>query len=99
MAAADSYIKANHWTEEGYRARLAKQEFESTLRAALAAARVQGLEEAAEIRRIGSMMANICFNLGQHEQMTLDASARRSMRQLQREWDAALRALIERSNT
>jgi hypothetical protein len=53
-------------------------------------------EEVEPIRHLGALMSNICFNLGQDthpESSGLRPETRQQMRDLQRQWDAAVSAL------
>lgn len=54
-----------------------------------------------EVLRVGAQMSNICFNLGQHydrppfgkygEKHTLEQTTMKTMYDLQKQWDAAVR--------
>lgn len=58
-----------------------------------AASRILWMEERLyKVTRIGQMMSNVCFNLGQEAGPPLEIGARKSMKGLQVEWDSAIRA-------
>ena len=51
-------------------------------------------QEIKELRRVGTMMSNLCYNLGQsgNTSTTLDDHNKKSMYKLAREWDAIIRS-------
>jgi hypothetical protein len=54
------------------------------------------LDDVESLRHLGGLMSNLCFNLGQDthpESKGLRPETRQQMRDLQRQWDAAVSAL------
>lgn len=51
-----------------------------------------------DLLRVGGMMSNVCFNIGQHgASKTITAAQAKSMKQLQVDWDAAVRRLTRQA--
>ena len=51
-------------------------------------------QEIKELRRVGTMMSNLCYNLGQSHSSTatIDDHNKKSMYKLAREWDTIIRS-------